>query len=40
MFFFISNDPLRISVSYAKSQKKVKVDNIFKILSHMVALLL
>ena len=30
MFFFISNDPLRMSVSYVISEKKVKIDHIFK----------
>ena len=40
IFFFFSfpTNPLGRSVSYVISEKKVKID-IFKILSHMVALL-
>ena len=34
-FFFVSNGSLGRSVSYFISEK-VKIDNIFKILSHMV----
>ena len=32
MSFLISNNPLQKSVSYIISEKKVKLDNIFKIL--------
>ena len=39
MFFLVSNEPLRRSFSYVISEKKVKIDDIFKIFSHIVALL-
>ena len=32
MFFSFQKNPLRRSVSYVISEKKVKIDNIFKIL--------
>ena len=32
MSFFVSNNPLQKSVSFVISEKKVKLDNIFKIL--------
>ena len=38
-FFSFPTNPLRRSVSYVISETKVKIDNIFKILSHMVTLL-
>ena len=39
MFFSFQTNPLGRSVSYVISEKIVKIDNIFKTLSHMVALL-
>ena len=35
-FFSFPTDPLGRSVSYVISEKKAKIDNIFKILSHMI----
>ena len=35
VFFSFSTNPIRRSVSYVISETKVKIDNIFKILSHM-----
>ena len=34
-FFSFPTNPLPKSVSYVMSEKKVKIDNIFKILLHM-----